>query len=476
MQSPGVSFRSTWWRGLAAAVLLALCVGAAAAATRDRLDWRADRRQFDADVESWSLGKVLATLAAETGWRVHVAPDLEHTVTTRFDRLDTGEALRRLLGTLNFALLPQRDGSTGLFVFRGSIDDATRVVAAAGTASRARSGTPIGDELVVVLKPGARESIDALARRLGARIVGRLDGLRAYRLDFTDDDAARDARRRLAGDPDVASAESNIAIAPPATPAVPATSGAPALSLKADVSPARDAVVVGLIDSAVQTQGSHLAPFLQPGVSVVGEYVEPGGAMTHGTAMAATILDGVQQALREAGRDEATVRLSILPVDVYGGQELTSSFDVAQGVVVALERHANVVNLSLGGAEQSPLVRDLIADAARQGVLFVAAAGNDGVSAPFYPAAEDDVLAVTAADGQGGVAPYANRGPWIDAVAPGSNVVAYQGQAWMGSGTSFASSWVTGWAAGTMARGVRRAGTVESRTLARWRMPGDDGR
>ncbi len=471
----GTSSRSTWWRGLAVAVLVALCAGTADAASRDQLVWRADHRQFDADVESWPLARVLATLASATGWRVYVAPDLEHAVTARFERLDTSEALRRLLGALNFALLPQPDGSTALFVFRRSMGEATRAVATA-TAASARPGTPIADEVVVVLKPGARESIDALARRFGARIVGRIDGLRAYRLDFADASEASDARRRLASDPDVASVESNIAIAPPATLAAGADARTPDLSFRADASPSRNGVVVGLIDSAVQSQGSRIASFVQPGVSVVGDYLEPTGAPTHGTAMAETILDGVQQALREAGRADATVRLSILPVDVYGGNELTNSFDVAQGLVVALDRHANIVNLSLGGAEESPLLRDLIADAARQGVIFVAAAGNDPVTAPFYPAADREVLSVTAADDRGAVASYANRGAWIDALAPGSNLVTYQGQAWEGSGTSFASSWVSGWAAGTMASGVRRPGVVESRTLERWRMPRDAGR
>ena len=307
---------------------------------------------------------------------------------------------------------------------------------------------------------------------MGARVVGRLDGQRAYRLAFSGEDEATDARRRLAGDADVESLESNFAIAPPAQLTPLAEGREPELTLQPNVSPSKTGVVVGLLDSPVQAQGSRIEGFMQPGVSVFGDYQEPTGALTHGTAMAETILDGVQQALQEAGRGDARINLSIIPIDVYGPNERTSSFDVAQGLAAALDRHANIVNMSLGGDSESPLLRNLIASAARQGTVLVGAAGTDPVTVPLYPAADPGVLSVTAADDRGGIAPYANRGTWVDALAPGSNVVTYGGQMWLGNGTSFSSSWVSGWAAGTMVAGTRQAGAVERRVLGRFQMPG----
>jgi hypothetical protein len=451
---------------------LALSFTTVGAARREHITFSAAHKQIDAQFEAWPLEKVLATLAAATGWRVYVVPDTEDTITASFKQLDTADALQRLLGAFNFALLPQADGSTALFVFRRSADEATRLVAQANPASRLRPGAPIPGELVVVLKAGARESIEELTKRVGARVVGRLARQRAYRLAFHDDTDATDARRRLAGDADVESLEQNLVIAAPAELAPMPEAHAPALTLEPDVSPSKTGVVVGLIDSPVQAQGSPIEGFMQPGVSVFGDYREPSGDLTHGTAMAETILDGVQQALGEAGRADAKINLSIIPIDVYGGNEQTSSFDVAQGVAAALERHANIVNLSLGGDSQSALLQNLIASASRQGTVFVAAAGNDPVTTPFYPAADPGVLSVTAADDRGSIAPYANRGSWVDALGPGSNVVTYGGQTWLGSGTSFSSGWVSGWAAGTMVGGMRQAGAVERRVLDRFQMPG----
>ncbi len=191
--------------------------------------------------------------------------------------------------------------------------------------------------------------------------------------------------------------------------------------------------------------------------------------------MAATILDGVARAFLE--RDGATGRipLSILPVDVYGPNPQTSTFDVVQGLYEALGRGVNVVNLSLGGDTDSPLLRSVIADATRRGVMFVAAAGNDATTSPMYPAADAGVISVTAADAGGGIAPYANHGPWVDAIAPGINVVGYLDRSWYGTGTSFSTSWVSGWAAGYMASATRSSAAVSRATLARWALPAAAG-
>jgi hypothetical protein len=81
------------------------------------------------------------------------------------------------------------------------------------------------------------------------------------------------------------------------------------------------------------------------------------------------------------------------------------------------------------------------------------------------------VIAVTAADASGNVAPWADRGPFVDAIAPGVNVVRLAESAWLGTGTSFSTTWVTGWAAGWMATAGSERGATRQQTLLRWGMP-----
>jgi hypothetical protein len=448
---------------------LATMLCGAGAPDSGTLRWRTDRNEVDADIDGWPLPVLLEEIATATGWQIYVEPDTSHTTATRFEKLGTADALRRLLDGLSFALLPQTAGPPKLFVFQGSVDRATQQVR-----GRARAGgvkrEAIAEERIVILKHGAG-GIDDLAHRLGAKIVGRIDGLGAYRLRFDDARSAADADGKLRSDPDVDAVEANYVVTPPGDVQPLAAGDATPSRLAPDISPSADKAVVGLIDMPVQATGGPLDGFLQPGISVVGDYQPQANALSHGTAMAETILDGVARALAERGDTSNKVALSILPIDVYGTSPTTNMFSIAQGLWEALDRHVNVVNMSLGGDGDSRLLRDLTQAAAKHGVVVVAAAGNEPVATPMFPAADPGVISVTASDASGDRASYANTGRWVDAMAPGENVLSYGGQAWYGTGTSFATSWVSGWAAGYIASpGSSRTAAIRE-TLDRWSRP-----
>ena len=89
----------------------------------------------------------------------------------------------------------------------------------------------------------------------------------------------------------------------------------------------------------------------------------------------------------------------------------------------------------------------MIIQGAERGVLFIAAAGNEPTTLPNYPAAYPEVLAVTAG-GKTGLASYANRGDFVDVAAPGSSIIYFGGKAYMVSGTSASTAFVSGLAAG----------------------------
>jgi hypothetical protein len=82
-----------------------------------------------------------------------------------------------------------------------------------------------------------------------------------------------------------------------------------------------------------------------------------------------------------------------------------------------------IVNLSFGGTGRSILFEALI-DAYHDSrdVVFVGAAGNEGSCVGQYPAALPSVIGV-AALGPTGPAPFSNYGPWVDACAPGTDIV-----------------------------------------------------
>jgi minor extracellular protease Epr len=78
--------------------------------------------------------------------------------------------------------------------------------------------------------------------------------------------------------------------------------------------------------------------------------------------------------------------------------------------------------------------------------VFVGAAGNGGPNAAAgYPAAYEEVIAVTAVDRRGGNWDHANRGTYIDIAAPGVQIrtALPGGKDGLVSGTSFAAPFVT---------------------------------
>src|SRR3989344_4834385 len=86
--------------------------------------------------------------------------------------------------------------------------------------------------------------------------------------------------------------------------------------------------------------------------------------------------------------------------------------DIAIGIRTAADNKINIINLSLGSDSQSSLIMDAIAYAVDNGVLVVAAAGNDGpyIGSIDYPAANYEVVGVGALDVNKEISDWSSRG------------------------------------------------------------------
>jgi Subtilase family len=128
------------------------------------------------------------------------------------------------------------------------------------------------------------------------------------------------------------------------------------------------------------------------------------------------------------------------------GQLETDTAHLTEALAYLEEKtDVQIVNMSLVGPKDD-LVHARIAAMARSGKVFVGAAGNGGPNAAAgYPAAYEEVIAVTAVDGRGGNWDHANRGTYIDIAAPGVQIrtALPGGKDGLVSGTSFAAPFVT---------------------------------
>ena len=426
---------------LASAVWLGVACSCSAA---DALDWRTDQDEVDAEIESWPLPKVLEAIASATGWQIYVEPDTQYSVTSRFRRLKPSEALRRLLGELNFALLPQTNGPARLFIYRDSVHAATELIQVAKKPKPDSGNNLLQNELIVRLKPGGKESIDALAKRLGAKVAGRIDSLNAYRLQFDDAAAAQSARAELENNDGIASVENNYALAAPGQLQPLALSPPASPSFKLAPPNSTDKLIVALVDTAVQSRGVPWADYITDRISLAGPANIDPNQMTHGTAMMDTLWDMLGKTLNDPG----SASLGFLLIDPYGSNSSTTMFDVANAIATAVNQGAKVINLSLAGSGDSPLLDKTLEQAHNLGVLLVGAAGNDGGTTPNLPAANPNVLSVTSSDRSGNLASYANHSSSVDLLARGTAVVYYNGQGYLVTGTSTAAANTTGAATG----------------------------
>jgi subtilisin family serine protease len=162
---------------------------------------------------------------------------------------------------------------------------------------------------------------------------------------------------------------------------------------------------------------------------------------THGTHVA-----GCASEATDNSRQGAGVGFSVRIMAVKGTNAQNSLTAVYPGMIYAADNGAHVINCSWGSASYSQSNQNTINNIWNDGVVVVAAAGNDGVSTRFYPAAYNHVVAVAATTSNDQKASFSNYGTWIDIAAPGAGIYSTWAQNSMSTldGTSMASPIVSG--------------------------------
>lgn len=98
---------------------------------------------------------------------------------------------------------------------------------------------------------------------------------------------------------------------------------------------------------------------------------------------------------------------------------------VARGLLYAIRSKAQIINMSLGWPADvdSNLLAQLLDLARTQGILVVAAAGNDGTDALIRPCIYTGVICVGSHDPDGALSHFSNHGPGVDVAAPGLGIL-----------------------------------------------------
>ena len=136
----------------------------------------------------------------------------------------------------------------------------------------------------------------------------------------------------------------------------------------------------------------------------------------HGTHCA-----GIASAQTDNGTGIASLGFDCSLMTCKTGEALVVYSGMA-GVGYAMQNGADVISLSWGGTNYSGAEQQTFNSAYENGILVVAAAGNENTSSYHYPSAYNNVMAVAATTSSDTKAGFSNFGNWITISAPGSQI------------------------------------------------------
>ena len=164
-----------------------------------------------------------------------------------------------------------------------------------------------------------------------------------------------------------------------------------------------------------------------------------------------TFVSGIIMADQNNGKGIAGIvpDVCLLPLKVFDSRGNAYGDSVIEAVYDAVDKGADVINMSMGTTSYSKSFKDACDYAASKGCIIVAAAGNNGDTTKMYPAAFTNVIAVGSTDNEGNISSFSQRGNWIYVTAPGEAQTGLYKKGYIRNeeGTSFASPEVASLAA-----------------------------
>ncbi len=317
--------------------------------------------------------------------------------------------------------------------------------------------------------------VDRIARRHQlTRVQSQnfpLTGSTYFRWRISDDRSVDDVVQELISSGDVKTAQrNNIYI-------LQQNASVPSVAVKVEGDPAQYAlgklhlpeahslsvgadVTVAVIDSGIDVSHPELVGRIAGSFDALNSNEGP---HLHGTSVASTIAAHG----RLMGAAPSAKLLAIRAFGVQKGNTDSTSFVVLKSLDYAVANRAQIINMSFSGPKDNAIAKGLSA-AASKGIVLVAAAGNAGVkSRPLFPAADGNVIAVSATDQSDRLFPASNRGSYIAISAPGVDILsaAPDSKYQILSGTSLSAAYVSGVAALMISRSPEIASSDVRATL-----------
>lgn len=185
--------------------------------------------------------------------------------------------------------------------------------------------------------------------------------------------------------------------------------------------PSGDGIKVCIIDSGIKADHEDLQNVPKSGYSTNWNTDTCG----HGTHVAGTITASLNElgvvGVNPGGADSVDLYI----VKVFDGPDCGWSYSstLANAAQQCQTAGANIISMSLGGAQKNRLEEIAFNNLYSAGILSIAAAGNEGTTAYNYPASYSSVVSVAAIDADKVVAEFSQYNNQVELAAPGVSVL-----------------------------------------------------
>jgi subtilisin family serine protease len=205
-------------------------------------------------------------------------------------------------------------------------------------------------------------------------------------------------------------------------------------------------VDIAVIDSGIDPSHPDLSAKLLPGYNFLNGTTDTHDVQGHGTKVA-----GSAAAIGNNGKGVAGVAWTnaIIPLVVVDSTGSASYSTIASAITYAVDHGIKVINISIAGSSASSSLENAVNYAWSKGAMVLAGTGNNGTSAPNYPAACTKAIAVASTNSSDSRSSFSSYGTWITIAAPGEGIYTTTNGGGYGSvsGTSFSTPIAAGVAA-----------------------------
>jgi thermitase len=203
--------------------------------------------------------------------------------------------------------------------------------------------------------------------------------------------------------------------------------------------------IIALLDTGTLLTHEDLQPKLLPGFDFGGNNNgvrdnDPSDVSGHGTQVT-----GIAGAATNNGLGIAAPcpDSRILPLKVFRDNGQGFETDLVDAINYAVSQGAHVINMSLGSNNPLDATETALNNAWNQGVVVLAAAGNNGNDSPFYPAFAANAIAVAASNLDDTKTSISNFGSWVEVAAPSGSLRVTRITGSYGTNTQGATSFAT---------------------------------